>query len=165
MDTFQIIMLMKEDRQKRAYYNMCFHLYKLLEHAYSSMTKGRSWLPGHGAGAMHGLQRKLFGIMVICTILIEVMGFPGVYICQNSSDYTLQICAVYCASIIPQQNWKQKKDLGPPSSTTPKMPCLHFKLMGTIFHPDSGLMDGTHSFVSWAALTWGLETPSPPRSA
>lgn len=34
-------------------------------------------------------------------------GFMSVYICQNSSYYTLEIYAVYCMLIIPQQHFQK----------------------------------------------------------
>ena len=33
---------------------------------------------------------------------LDYDNFTGVYLCQNLTNYTLQICTVYCMSIIPQ---------------------------------------------------------------
>ena len=58
-------MLMKEDRQKRVHYhNVCSHLYKLLEHAYSSiMKKGSSVTTelGHGPGGWMSHKGNILG--------------------------------------------------------------------------------------------------------
>ena len=112
-------MLMKEDRQKGVHYhNVCFHLYKVLEHAYSSiMKKGRSVVAGTWAWGMDESQRKHFGIMNILTILIVVMGFSDVYICQNITLYRPNICSLLCINCTSTKLKANKK--GPVSSPPP----------------------------------------------
>lgn len=59
-----------------------------------------------GKGKKEGLQRDTRELLGVVDMFIYLDygddGFRSVYIFQNISNYTLQICAVYFKSIIPQ---------------------------------------------------------------
>lgn len=97
---------------------MKFYKMKPIPESMSAWGWGRQEEEGITKG-----NEETFG--VICSLFDCSDGFVDVYMCQNLSDCTLRICAVYRMPIIPQYSGlfkKKKKDNRTRQNTNPSCP-------------------------------------------
>lgn len=138
MDTFQGSYAHERGQAKKVHYhNVCFHLYKLLEHAYSSiMKKGSSVTTelGHGPGDGWVTKETFWDI--------EYIDYPdcgdGFFRCIRMSKHQI-VHSKYMQFTLHQLYFnktesKQTRICALLSThTTPKMLCLHFRLSRAVF--------------------------------